>query len=78
MPHQKLTIEKMKNDENIGKASILNDGSEGEFTASQLPLIPIIGALVCVLLICILLVDLSCYKINKTGNYNNSYFLHTS
>ena len=50
-----------------GSASPLNDGSGGEFTASQLPLIPIIGALVCVLLICILLIDLSCYKINKTG-----------
>ena len=61
--------------ENEGNASPLNDGSGGEFTASQLPLIPIIGALVCVLLICILLIDLSCYKINKTGKYGLSFFL---
>jgi len=50
-----------------GKAWPLNNGSGGDFTASQLPLVPIIGALVCVFLICIILVDLSCYKINKTG-----------
>jgi len=41
-----------------------------QFTASQLPLIPIIGTLLAVLLLLIILIDISCYKINKIGVTN--------
>ena len=40
---------------------------EPPFTASQLPLIPIIGSLLAVLVLLIVLIDISCYKINEIG-----------
>jgi len=50
-----------------GRISGLESDSSPNFSASQLPLVPIIGAVVSVLLICIILIDVSCYKINKIG-----------
>jgi len=52
-----------------GSAST-SDPDRGHFQASQLPLIPIIGSLLCVLLLVIVLIDISCYKINKIGVTN--------
>ena len=40
---------------------------QAPFTASQLPLIPIIGSLLAVLVLLIILIDISCYKINEIG-----------
>ena len=40
---------------------------DAPFTASQLPLIPIIGSLLAVLILLIILIDVSCYKINEIG-----------
>ena len=51
-------IEKSEDEKDIPKAP---------FTASQLPLIPIIGSLLAVLILLIILIDVSCYKINEIG-----------
>merc|ERR1719334_2610621 len=46
------------------------ESTKEPFTASQLPLVPIIGTLFAVLIILIILIDVSCYKINEIGITN--------
>ena len=55
-----------------GDLAALDGDSAADFTASQLPLVPLLGGLVAVLVVAAVLVDLSCYKINKTGPATSS------
>ena len=55
-----------------GDLAALDGDSAADFTASQLPLVPLLGGLVAVLVVAAVLVDLSCYKINKTGAATSS------
>ena len=61
----------------LGKTSELNKESQSSYSASQLPLVPIIGTVVSVLLICVILIDVSCFKINKIGNFKLYKFIFT-
>ena len=51
----------------LGQEEKEEEIQEAPFTASQLPLIPIIGSLLAVLVLLIILIDISCYKINEIG-----------
>ena len=55
----------------LEKEEVDKETHNAPFTASQLPLIPIIGSLLAVLVLLIILIDTSCYKINEIGKSQN-------